>query len=502
MPDRDAGTGAATPPAEPQADDDPSANDAPSADDDAPSTGDDEPGSDDDAPSANDLAPSADDHADVPASEPPATGGSAPGPSASGGCGATQTFEDGASPSREVFVEEGAASSGDGSSERPYATLDEALADATPGTAIRIRPGTYAGGAYASTLAGSADAPIWIGGVPGQARPVISGGDTAFQLSGASFVIVHELELTGQSANGINVDDGEVASGSSHDLVFRDLSIHDLGDGGNQDCLKLSGVDRFFVLGSEFRGCSGGSAIDHVGCHHGVIAHNLFSDLGGNGVQSKGGSDDLTITQNTFVNAGERAVHMGGSTGFEFFRPALSMSRPNFEARDIRVVANLFRGGVSPIAFVGCVDCLAANNTIVDPEHWVLRILQETTSSEGYEFTPARDGRFVNNLVYYAVADLSTHVNVGPDTASDTFVLAHNLWYAYDAPGASAPYYLPVAETDGIYGEDPGLASTEEPRIGPSSPAAGAGVELSEVVADWTGECYSAPPAIGAFEVQ
>ena len=30
---------------------------------------------------------------------------------------------------------------------------------------------------------------------------------------------------------------------------------------------------------------------------------------------------------------------------------------------------------MAAIAFVGCVDCAAINNTIVDPEHWVLRIL-------------------------------------------------------------------------------------------------------------------------------
>jgi hypothetical protein len=143
-----------------------------------------------------------------------------------------------------------------------------------------------------------------------------------------------------------------------------------------------------------------------VGCHDGVVARNVFRDLGGNGVQSKGGSENIEITQNRFFSAGERAVNIGGSTGFEFFRPALSTSEVNAEARDIRVDANVFRGGVSPIAFVGCVGCLVANNTIVEPEHWVVRILQETTSEGEYEFAPASDGRFVNNIVYYALADL------------------------------------------------------------------------------------------------
>jgi hypothetical protein len=419
-----------------------------------------------------------------------------------GECGAIATFEDAAMPSREIFVDAAAPGPGDGSEADPFPTLDAALGDVTAGTAIRIRPGTYEGGAFASGLDGTAEAPIWIGGVPGEERPVISGGGNAFQLSGVAFVIVHDLEVTGQTANGINVDDGDVASGATHDLVFRDLLVRDLGDGGNQDCLKLSGVDRFHVLDSEFVGCSGGSAVDHVGCHHGVIARNLFRDLGGNGVQSKGGSDDIEITQNRFLAAGERAVNLGGSTGFEFFRPALSVSGLNYEARDIRVVANLFVGGVSPIAFVGCVDCLAANNTVVDPERWVVRILQETTSTEEYAFSPASNGRFVNNLVYYSLGALSTHVNVGAGTEPESFTFSNNLWYAHDAPADSEPGSLPVTEAGGVYGEDPAFAGADDQHIGASSPASGAGTELDEAAGDLDGDCYAAPPAIGAYEAE
>jgi hypothetical protein len=315
-----------------------------------------------------------------------------------------------------------------------------------------------------------------------------------------SFVIVHDLEVTAQTANGINVDDEETASGNTHDLVFRDLFVHDIGDGGNQDCLKLSGVDRFHVLGSEFAGCSGGSAIDHVGCHQGVVAENLFRDLAGNGVQSKGGSDDIEITRNRFESAGERAVNMGGSTGFEFFRPALSTSGMNFEARDIRVTANLFVGGVSPIAFVGCVDCLAANNTLIDPERWVVRILQETTSTTEYAFSPASNGRFVNNLVYYSLGALSTHVNVGADTSPETFTFSNNLWYAHDAPEDSEPGSLPVTESAGVYGADPGFLGADDRHVDASSPASAAGMTLENVTTDLDGQCYASPPTIGAYE--
>ena len=89
---------------------------------------------------------------------------------------------------------------------------------------------------------------------------------------------------------------------------------------------------------------AGGSAIDHVGCHRGLIARCAFTDAGSNSIQCKGGSADLEIRWNRFVNGGARAINIGGSTGFEYFRPPLELNGPNAESRNIRVIANLFRG--------------------------------------------------------------------------------------------------------------------------------------------------------------
>jgi len=290
-------------------------------------------------------------------------------------------------------------------------------------------------------------------------------------------------------------------------VIFRNLHIHDIGSGGNEDCLKLSGVDDYFVLDSQFARCGGGgsgSGIDHVGCHHGLISGCHFQEMSGNAVQNKGGSFDIEIRWNWMVDAGQRSVNMGGSTGFTFFRPPLSTTQPNTEARDIRVIANVMEGSISPIAFVGCVDCLAANNTIIDPDNWILRILQETTSTAEYEFLPASNCTFANNLVYFSRSDLSTYVNIGPDTAADTFTFTNNLWYAHDNLGQSQPDNLPVAETDPVVGQDPGFenAAGHNYHIGSDSPAAGQGIPLTEVNNDMDGDCYRDPPAIGAYEVR
>ena len=420
-------------------------------------------------------------------------------------CDYINTFDRGLTPMAEIHVAtDGDDSTGDGTPGNPFATIGHAVQDAVPGTAISVHAGTYSGGTFLTDVAGTPTAPIWIGGAPGEARPLISGGSQGMHLVRASYVVVHDLEVTGASANGINADDGGDYGDplASHHVVFRGVNIHDIGSSGNQDCLKLSGLNDYWVLDSEFESCGGsfsGSGIDHVGCHHGLIARNQFRNLSGNAVQSKGGSEDIEIRWNRFLESGARSLNMGGSTGFQYFRPPLSIGSPNAEARDIRLIANLIEGSDAAVAYVGCVGCVVAHNTILDPHNWILRILQETTSTPDYEFEACRDGVFVNNLVYFERGDLSTYVNIGPNTASETFTFANNLWYAWDNPAQSEPT-LPVVETDGIYGLDPGLGA--EFRIGPASPAAGAGQDTTWTWGDFSGACYASPPSIGAFEAR
>jgi hypothetical protein len=419
-------------------------------------------------------------------------------------CGPFPTFEAGLTPAGEIHVSPaGDDDAGDGSQANPYATIRRGVQDAVPGSAVRIHPGTYAGGTFIESLRGTPTAPIWIGGVAGAARPLIDGGGEGLHLSRVSYLIVHDIEVAGSANNGVNADDGGDVddTGATRNVVFRDLFIHDVGGSGNQDCLKLSGINRYWVLDSRFERCGGGgsgSGVDHVGAHDGLLAGNTFREMSGNAVQVKGGSENVEIRGNHIVDGGARALNMGGSTGDPYFRPPLSTGSPNFEARDIRAVANIIEGATAAIAFVGCVDCLAANNTIVDPGNWIFRILQETTTHDGYEFLAASDGHVVNNLVYFERAALSTDVNVGPNTDSESFRFENNLWYAWDDPEQSAPA-LPGTEVGSIVGEDPGF--TSDYRIDASSPAVGAGVPVIGVASDFDGVCYLVPPSIGAHEI-
>ncbi len=464
-------------------------DDAPKTDTDTDTDADADTDTDADADADTDADSDTDADADTDADTDTGTGTS--------GCGTLATFEDGLAPTLTIHVDPaGSDSTGDGSAGNPYATLERAAQDAVPGAALALAPGDHAVDQYLADLHGTAAAPIWIGGAGAR----FAGGGQAIHLVRPRYVVLHDIEVTGQTANGLNVDDGGDYADplAAHHVVFRGLDVHDVGTGGNQDCLKLSGLREYHVLDSAFTRCSaGGSAIDHVGCHRGVIARNTFTDHGSNSIQTKGGSEDIEIRWNTFTNGGLRPLNLGGSTGFEFFRPPLDPTAPNAEARDIRAVANWIDGGDAPIAFVGCVGCLAAHNTIRSPGNWVFRILQETTSYGGYTFEAAQSGQVINNLVVFERSEVSTDVNIGANTLPDTFTWITNLFYATDDPGASAPT-LPGTETGTLSGLDPLLDAAGVPGAG--SPAIGAGTPGADALGDLGGACWASPPSIGAFE--
>jgi hypothetical protein len=329
------------------------------------------------------------------------------------------------------------------------AGLRAALAEAGPGTTILVAPGTYRGGLFVRGLWGTEAKPVTIAGEDPERPPRIEGGGTGLQESGAAWVEVRDLVLAGASGNGANVDDGGAGEPSRH-VTLRRVTVEDVGPTGNADGIKLSGVDDFLVEGCTVRRWGdGGSGVDLVGCHRGRIERCAFAHEGGkgaSGVQAKGGSSDVAIVGCRFVDAGQRAVNLGGSTGEAWFRPP---GAPH-EAKDLLVEDCTFEGSLAAVAFVGVDGAVVRHNTLRRPGRWVLRILQEST---GPRFVPCQNGRFERNLVTFRSADVRVHVNVGPGTAPETFAFAENFWLCEDDPGRSRPA-LPTAETGGVYGRE------------------------------------------------
>jgi hypothetical protein len=440
-----------------------------------------------------------------------------PAPPTSLPCGAVATFADGKAPAQIRHVSaKGSDSLGNGSATRPFGSIARAAQSIAPGTAIYVHAGTYPGGAYLTALRGTADRPIWIMGAPGEARPVIEGGNQGVYLTRPRYVILQNLEIRNTADNGINVDDGEEFANpdSARFVLFRDLDIHDTGKrpSGVANCLKMAGLNDFFVLGSSFARCgngpgSGATGVDGVGVHSGRLSFNKFISSGFGGIQFKGGSRDIEIRSNLFHDTGWRGVNMGGSTGEAFFRPPLSASSVNYEAARIQVVANIFNGSEAAAAFAGCVDCAFSHNTVINPSKWALRILQETLSNGRYTFARAGNGVVSGNIFYFRRADLNAgeDINVGADTDPQSFSVLRNLWYAHDDPAQSSPRLrlLRGIRTGDVVRTDPDFvdARTGDFHLKAGSVAKAAGDAKFVRGSDFAGQCYATPPSFGALEV-
>lgn len=344
--------------------------------------------------------------------------------------------------------------------------LRAALGRVAPGVTVRLEPGAYEGGLHLRGVEGRPDEPIIIEGPRGTEPAVLrGGGGQALHLSDCRHVIVRRIRIEGFPGNGLNVDDGGTPDEGPHRVTLEDLAILDTGPRGNHDALKLSGLRGFVVRRCRFEGW-GGSGIDMVGCHDGIIQDCSFAGKEGfdqsNAVQIKGGSSGILVETSFFDRCGQRTFNIGGSTGLSYFRPRDA----THEATDVTVAGNRIVGSMASVAWVTARGGHVHHNTIVFPERWALRILEET---EDPRFVKCQGGVFENNLVVFD-ARLRDFVNVGPRTSPETFVYRRNAWY--DVSGTRRPT-LTREEEGGVYHIDPRLekVGTAEMRATSRDPA-------------------------------
>jgi len=375
-----------------------------------------------------------------------------------------------------------------------YSTISHAATDAIPGDTIMLFDTKYDGGEYIVELHGSED--MWINILPNSRnKATFEGGNQAIHFVNVSYVRIFNLGFQYQEVNGVNIDDGGDYAIPTHHIIFEECSFGSIQAEGNNDLLKMSGVDYFEIKNCDFRfGSPGGSMIDMVGCHNGIIENNIFEEGGSNSIQAKGGTEYLEIRRNRFINGGARAINIGGSTGMQYFRPLGA----NFESARINIYSNIFENSQAPIAFVGTVESNVFNNTIILPSKWAIRILQENTN-EG--MLACGNNSFYNNIVYLGNAAANPTMNIGPNTAPDTFTFSNNLWYNSENSNWGGPN-LPVEEVEEIIGEDPLFINfaSQNYKLQVLSPAKAQGKPLDGAFYDYSYLKYNNPPSIGAFE--
>ncbi|HYF36257.1 MAG TPA: right-handed parallel beta-helix repeat-containing protein [Prosthecobacter sp.] len=332
--------------------------------------------------------------------------------------------------------------------------LRQALTRLAPGATLKIAPGEYGPGHAIPAAQGTAAKPIVIEAADPKNPPRFTGGAVALHLQGCAFITIRHLHIQGQTGNGINLDDG---GASSHHITLEHLFISDIGPKGNTDGIKLSGLTDFAVRHCRITGW-GGQAIDMVGCHRGLVESCHFEGKDGfaqaTGPQAKGGSEDIVIRACTLVRAGQRPVHLGGSTGRPYFRPADA----KYEARRITVEGCLIIGGMAGAVFTGSEDCSVRFNTFLNPEVWALRILQENQEPG---MIPCRNNTFENNIITVTQGALRTWLNNSSGTAPETFKFANNWWFHH---GQTQRPNLPSPELNGAYNLDPRLDANHKPQ--------------------------------------
>ncbi len=325
------------------------------------------------------------------------------------------------------------------------AELRTALAAARGGDVIRIAGGDYPGGHFVSGVRG-----LTVEAADPENPPHFKGSAQAFHFSRCPDLKLRHLRVSGQTANGINLDDGGPENERVTGIVLENLHVSDIGPSGNHDGIKCSGLADLVIRDCTIEGW-GGQAIDLVGCHRVRISGCRFVGKPGfsqhTGPQAKGGSEEVTIENCTFVDAGMRPIQAGGSTGTDYFCPPGA----KYEARRIFVRGNRIEGGDCACAFTGVDGAEFTGNTIIRPRRWIFRILTEN-DAEG--FPPARNVVVSANTIVFRRDEISSVINIGAGTAPETFRFSGNRWYAEDAPDRSRPD-LPVEETGGIYGEKP-----------------------------------------------
>lgn len=344
------------------------------------------------------------------------------------------------------------------------AQFSAALAAAGAGDHIILQPGVYGGGHFRANMQ-----QVTIRGADPANPAIIDGGSNGIQLSDPANVTISDLIFRNQTGNGLNIDDAGTFETPATNLTLRNLTVRDIVTAGNHDGIKLSGVDDFLIEQVQVHNWgTGGSAVDMVGCHRGLIQNSNFVHTNtantGTTLQPKGGSKDITFRANRIElpRGAGRAVQAGGSTGTPFFRFVPGDS--GYEANQIVAEGNVIIGGSSAFSWVNIDGGVFHHNVVNRPGQWIARILNE---NGGLPIVDTQNGTLADNRIVYndTATEFSTAVNVGPESLPNTFTFARNQWLNLANPtAAGSTPNLPVAETGGVYGVGAGTA-TDVPQV-------------------------------------
>lgn len=306
--------------------------------------------------------------------------------------------------SRSLWVSPTGDDNGAGTKGAPFKSIQAAVNQATPGTAILVKEGVYEGSVVLDGKHGTHGAPILLISVDGIGKARINGTKHKAAISGwkCSYVGVYGFHVHSQCPQPANDEGGFKLGG---DYAVENNLIRNLVIAGNyitgegRDGFKLFGGARNnLIIGNTIEGTWEQEALDNVGIENVIYAYNtILGKANYTGITMKHGSRNVEVFRNDFALNTGWCIVIGGQ-GTSPCHADWGEYWNGFEAKNINVHHNITRlsGGTS-VVFEGANNCVAANNYLATIVNSIKSFKNEgTCDSVTYN---SFDNKILNNIV-------------------------------------------------------------------------------------------------------
>ena len=308
----------------------------------------------------------------------------------------------------------GSDSSGNGSSSKPWKTINTAVKKVPDGSKIVVRPGTYNGKVLLDRVFSTG---IIIQSDKAYQAKLRNSGDKVITGTGAGYIlegfdIAHNPGATGMYV--IQLQDPHKNGNGGERITLRDNVIH---DSYNNDLLKINnGAKDIVVEGNMFYNMGGPAVDNHIDVNSAInvtiqdnIFFNDFADSGRSNGNNTGhyivikdsngasdgisGSSNIQVRRNVFLN-------WEGEVGSAFIGLGDGASYPFYQAYNVMIENNLFLGNTNnkihgPVKVIGAKDVTFRNNTIqgdLPSNSFSMRLMKSDSGLKNVNI------RFYNNI--------------------------------------------------------------------------------------------------------
>ncbi len=377
-----------------------------------------------------------------------------------------------------------------------YANIQAASTIITPGDTVFVHAGSYTKYQGIISLKGTAAKPIVIM----RYRNDIHDISGCWQFQACEHLTFRYLNFQANAnATGrvINMDNNGSCNTQAKYIIFDSCYFSNVTDAASITAVKFGGCDYFEVTNCVFKNIPNCDALNFNVCHHGLISGNRFENCLQAG-HIKGGSSDITMQRNTFINAsvvGAMTWELGGDTGPQFYCP-----NDTFEVRDLRFYSNLIIGGGRGLALSSARNCEVINNTFYNCNGPTIRLLNTSLL-----YPKLYDNKVENNIFAFGA---NAYMNASQQQAGSTY-FKNNIYYSLVSPTFKGPYWdkpemdLVKEANPLIYNSDTMMfvdTAKHNFHLAVGSPAIATGKTETNPTSDYFAYIFKSPRSIGAVE--